>query len=776
MGLTSSRLSSSSDAGEGLPLYVHQRLPPNSRCFRLFFLEPRKEGERRHQAEDDLGGVLRGRITVANLDQCAAFDALSYCWKGSIESSSPIPQGKDWILINMENGETSRMAIEPSLSTALRYLRARDQRLPMFIDQLCIDQGNELQSLNEKSEQICLMGDIYRSCERVLSWLDVATLHTDSFFDWVSLISDNTFLKSMVLQPQRARATLRALIDKQSEFGDDEVLERDVNSMLALEGLWDHFPHQGCLEICLRQWFRRIWIVQEACLGNEMVLICGRRSCSVQELEMVAIFQLFGSTLDKKQARRTWTFFSSDRASHMRHEALMAAVLASRLLNQRAHTRKSHPGQHITGKGLVGTVLWCNVDIFDHGPWVRFGASNPRDYIYALKGLAPADDPVASHLIPDYTKPVDEVFTDYTRSIINPTIDTLLLSQPDNKNLQHLPSWVPDWSADLALPHGYKSGYIPIFCAGNAAGEKPTVHTDSPYHEVLEIEGVVLCEVEQVGHHTMEMPQQPRMNHPPETLRALPRSVFDFFREVRRFCVLASEKPGSASIPSTAELDVAVWTTTTGGHGFSLTKQGTLLGSDFESQPLLGRAWDLQLRMDVFPTIMRMRADGLALLEANRIAAMQRNKEGRITSFWKMRASLIYWVGRLKLEALHLYWCQKFFLTRPFMSKTAEDMLYYGIFGLKYEPLVGELQTALLRHIGRKCFISAAGHVGLGPRGSRPGDLVAVLLGATTPIILRPSQTASQRYSYVGEAYCHGFMHGKALADKKHEKRRFEIE
>ena len=50
--------------------------------------------------------------------------------------------------------------------------------------------------------------------------------------------------------------------------------------------------------------------------------------------------------------------------------------------------------------------------------------------------------------------------------------------------------------------------------------------------------------------------------------------------------------------------------------------------------------------------------------------------------------------------------------------------------------------------------------MGLGPRLTKPGDLVCVLLGSQVPFILR---AVGDWYVLVGECYCHGVMGGKAV-------------
>jgi hypothetical protein len=75
---------------------------------------------------------------------------------------------------------------------------------------------------------------------------------------------------------------------------------------------------------------------------------------------------------------------------------------------------------------------------------------------------------------------------------------------------------------------------------------------------------------------------------------------------------------------------------------------------------------------------------------------------------------------------------------------------------------IGELEA---KSRGRKPFVSANGHLGLGPDHIEPGDVIAVVLGYQVPLVLRKS--ANEKYEIVGEAYVDGIMDGEAVVEKE---------
>jgi len=62
---------------------------------------------------------------------------------------------------------------------------------------------------------------------------------------------------------------------------------------------------------------------------------------------------------------------------------------------------------------------------------------------------------------------------------------------------------------------------------------------------------------------------------------------------------------------------------------------------------------------------------------------------------------------------------------------------------------------------GRSFYVSKDGIPGLAPLATKPGDIVTILLGLDSPMILRPTDEGD--YKVVGEAYYDGFMDGEAL-------------
>jgi hypothetical protein len=63
--------------------------------------------------------------------------------------------------------------------------------------------------------------------------------------------------------------------------------------------------------------------------------------------------------------------------------------------------------------------------------------------------------------------------------------------------------------------------------------------------------------------------------------------------------------------------------------------------------------------------------------------------------------------------------------------------------------------------------------VGLGPRKTQEGDVIAILYGCSVPVILRPV-VGTHDHEFIGEAYIHGKMDGEAIGEQ-FEERKFRL-
>jgi hypothetical protein len=70
-------------------------------------------------------------------------------------------------------------AVTPNLHVALKHFRHAARRRVLWVDAMCINQNDP----DEKSEQVPMMGEIYRRATKVYAWLGEADRQIDCVFD-----------------------------------------------------------------------------------------------------------------------------------------------------------------------------------------------------------------------------------------------------------------------------------------------------------------------------------------------------------------------------------------------------------------------------------------------------------------------------------------------------------------------------------------------------------------------------------------------------------------
>lgn len=155
-----------------------------------------------------------------------AYEALSYTW-GSSE------------LVECVTLNRKEFWITDNLYAALKYLRRSDRDRILWIDAICINQNDK----EEQSQQVQQMRDIYENANKVLFWLGKAT------------------------------SQITALMCALNQIPVNETGRGPENKTLED---YDWKRHRTAfLQLLSRQWFTRIWILQEAAMSQLSDICCG---------------------------------------------------------------------------------------------------------------------------------------------------------------------------------------------------------------------------------------------------------------------------------------------------------------------------------------------------------------------------------------------------------------------------------------------------------------------------------------------------------------------
>ena len=151
------------------------------------------------------------------------YSALSYAWGSNEKLYSIIV-------------DDSVLEVTSNLFEALQHIRSDLEDRILWIDAICIDQGNEI----EKGHQVKQMGRIYKEADQVLVWLGVGKRLSGHLMELMKRVEED----SITIQGDwRVSAQTRLILETEST-------QRKIREDL---------------ELLLRQpWFHRIWILQEA--------------------------------------------------------------------------------------------------------------------------------------------------------------------------------------------------------------------------------------------------------------------------------------------------------------------------------------------------------------------------------------------------------------------------------------------------------------------------------------------------------------------------------
>ncbi|OLN96739.1 Heterokaryon incompatibility protein 6, OR allele 4 [Colletotrichum chlorophyti] len=377
-------------------------------------------------------------LSRVSLHDKPSYSVLSYCW------------GPQTDLRPVRIGDTS-IQISEHLHKCLISLRRKDSTLTIWIDAICINQLSN----QEKSSQVPLMKDIYKSTEDTFVWLGDTTPRLSLIFDSIS----------------RAKQSNNKIIPERIEQIAEELLMASPDD-----------TEQAFSEFVNLAWFHRTWIIQELALPRtDPIFVCGNHCAPWTD------------------TKRWWDVVRSLNRTVMQHNTLTLQVwknihllLRFRALESLAQLRELFVNPMVFKTGLRLSAL---ISISKESV-----ATDPRDKIYGVMGLANLN--ANSKIIIDYEKSTEDLFEEASRYLIfeegslsilsNPSVDMLRKSNDPNTTEYHElrlhrgSNVDSSWIRDFAHTHGNTHRPEPLVedlhprrLRYNASlGTSPTPHSD----------------------------------------------------------------------------------------------------------------------------------------------------------------------------------------------------------------------------------------------------------------------------------------------------------
>ena len=286
------------------------------------------------------------------------------------------------------------VSITKNLYDALLRLRQPDLTLRIWADALCMNQKD----MAERRQQVQLMRRIYQQSEKCLVWLGPHTELDGLAFKLLNTIHD--FLES------------------HPSDRDGKVLMpgKMLTKYSTTPGEWDALSH-----LFGRPWFGRVWTLQEIVLPRRVLVISGKFSFDANRFYDIVEF-----------------LHSNELVAEM--IGLRGGYLQS--LKVAALRREFH--EHVPEMDLLETL---------HNARDR-NSTDPCDKVIGMLGLCRTDPNWASKL--GYHMSPKEIYVSVATHILTSSEPFRLFSAcypalECYQAVDHLPSWVPNWSNRVAL-------------------------------------------------------------------------------------------------------------------------------------------------------------------------------------------------------------------------------------------------------------------------------------------------------------------------------------
>ncbi|KAG7285789.1 hypothetical protein NEMBOFW57_008083 [Staphylotrichum longicolle] len=646
------------------------------------------------------GDRIRCNLENVEIKNAPEYIALSYAWGDPTDT------------VEIELGGRP-FRVTTSLVRALRRIRRWKSLWRFWADAICIDQS----SVSEKNHQIPLMSKIYSQARGVVMWLgeegDDSQLAMDLIRRWGKGVSTAMETDRDACYHNALRACL-PLID--NPF--------DEKSLEAL----------GCL--LKRDYWRRVWIIQEVVLAKSRMMLCG--DAMVDHQKFYLAYTIWSGIQHLNTDKTVNDGLATSFTRYLGSPSVGALV---RLVYQRSARRRA--GQ------LLGEDMFSLIE----SSWNSL-SSDPRDRIYGLFGLLEENRPLPIPI--DYGIAPDKIHLAFTTGLIQTSgrLDAISLSRfgfEDPSSPPRLPSWVPDF---LAGPEAHT--HVAFMDAGYQASG------DSAAEFSLCAPGLLACKVVMCGeiaavcdsgsNNLLGDPAQNWVWSWLATAKAHcktddmhPTGVpwrQAFFRTLVADYSMA--KPGKAQFGN-PEAEISFYGRAEGFmtfmRSYALERAKPFLESGIEMPPE--------------PFSISLTADASSLFNLDTLR--DEHALGDEVCGWMCNSSTT------KDETIRKH------LLAMFCGDPGSGAPY--AIEWPYDEYACQADTMHLHNLlvairvttgGRSFAVTQDGYMGLVPRFARKGDVICVPLGCRVPIVVRKD---GPTHIVVGDSYVFGLMRGEMLAE-----------
>ena len=599
------------------------------------------------------GAGLHCTLKEVDLDDAPIFEALSYTWEKQVLSNTPASIATEFSVIC----DDFEFPISENLHDALMELRKIRRDCPIWIDQICINQSDII----ERSSQVNLMGRIFGSARCVIAWMGTGTIKDEQ----LHLATDF----SAALECHR-EAHKEATEDEHALGALEDVISRRRPAMSEVLSLGVFFT----------SWFSRVWIIQECLLAQEIILLYGSRQFT---------WQFIANTLDVWVEGNRHMFWSGAIRSGSHNLTPMSAMCAAK--------------KSLLAGNIMSFETYLSISR-------THACSDPRDRVYGLLSIPrqQRSQNTANPLEADYSRSIQQAYTAAMRYLLldKPSVGPLcLVEDAARRKTIGLPSWVPDFQADLRPPP-FERKHIRTQAYPFSVGDKYLVVCG----ETLRLKISLLSTVVSTGETLSEIEEQDQF------VRLLRLALRGYELQGKRTALMSE-------LPRAMTADTVDFATPRNLDGYKTW--------------LVRRILKVVLHMDQDPDARRLSiVKSSAQLTSPDLDMKDYTSEGIAALVDELKIACADWdfddrIARLRAAVKD--------------EKTRFD-------GQELARECGWFQTEILRVMDyRRAFLSKDGHIGIGPVSLRCGDTIVSVADSDRCYILR--QQSGAIFNFVGECY-----------------------
>ena len=283
-------------------------------------------------------GLRATMIEVSLSEQSPIYDAVSYTWG-------------DQTPFNTIDFDGSQLVISKNVSELLRHFRSSSETHCLWLDSVCIDQENEA----EKGPQVYMMDAVYTRAKAVRIWVG-----PDEGFA-------GRAMSCATKLAEEHGSHLKTYASRSKWMPPPCFLEDVEISASTLERIVQLASSEDLVALCTRDWFTRLWIIQEVALAKEPIVYCGSHELPWSTLEQAVRIVIAA-------ARRLGHDFA--------HSSVLTSVIA--IDDIREHYRYASNHELLLGP-VADYDLWGDVVVKMSGQKCTID----HDRVYALLGLRP---------------------------------------------------------------------------------------------------------------------------------------------------------------------------------------------------------------------------------------------------------------------------------------------------------------------------------------------------------------------------------------------------